>query len=200
MATKKRKAVKRKRKPAKKSVTISSPKKRKMAKRTSKSKTPRRRRRSSISGVGGGNMQQLAMIAGGALLGRIVSAKMGAKMNPKILAGVQVAAGIFLPKMMKNNKMVSGLATGLAVNGILSGLQSFGVIQGIAGMVGADDAQLEVLSGTDDLAILAGDDEGFGLVDEGIMSGTDRLDVVAGTWDEQLAGLEDDGMSGDDDY
>ena len=166
-----------------------------MAKRRTKSKTTRRRR-SSISGVGGkGDYQQLAMMAGGLIIARIATAKLGAKVNPKVLAVGQIAAGIFIPKMVKNNAMVSAISKGIALNGVMSGLQSFGVIQGIAGMVGADEGQLEILSGTDELGILAGDDGEFGaLEDQGIMSGTDRLDVVAGSWDEQLSGFDDDGM------
>lgn len=201
----KKKANKRKKPAAKKAVKhYSKPKKHTMAKRKTRHTTKRRTsRRRSISGTGGNDFTFLLLVAGGALAGRIASNKLGAKMNPKVMAGAQIAAGIFLPKMVKGNKMIHALGAGLAVNGILQAASSFGVIQGIAGMVGADEYQLESMSGTDQLSILAGDDDGMGLMDEGIMSGTDRLDPIAGIDDfgEVLNGMNDDeSLSGSEDY
>lgn len=202
MATKKRKVAKRKptvkRKRSVVKKRIYKPKIKKMAKKKTKT-TTRRRRRSSISGMGG-EMGNIVPVVIGAVAGKILSAKLSAKMNPKILAAVQLGAGFFLPKMVKNNKMVAGIGTGLMVSGALSGLQSFGVLSGIAGMVGADDMQMEMLSGTDNLSALAGEDDGFGLIDEGTMSGTDSLSEIAGgvgAWEDQISAYDADDSMGD---
>lgn len=201
----KKKANKRRKPAAKKAVKkYSKPKKHTMAKKRTTRRTKRHTsRRRSISGTGGNDFTTLLLVAGGALAGRIASNKLGAKINPKVMAGAQIAAGIFLPKMAKGNKMIHAMGAGLAVNGILQAASSFGVIQGIAGMVGADEYQLESMSGTDQLSILAGDDDGLGLMDEGTMSGTDRLDPIAGVDDfsEVLNGMnDDDSLGGNDDF
>ena len=194
MPTKKKKVThKRKRTQTKKSSPI---KKRKMAtaKRTHHTKTKTRRKKSgSISGTGKPHADMtvlFAMIAGG-IAGKVITAKFGDKLNPKLLAGGQLIGGFLIPKFVKN-KMAQGFAGGLMVNGGISLMQSFGVVKGIAGMVGADDdMQLEYLSGTDRLESIAGeDDENMGVIDEGTMSGgTADLNVLAG-----LGYLEDEGF------
>ena len=156
-----------------------------MAKRRShKKKHTRRRRHHSMSGVGGDMTNVLAMVAG-AVAGRLVQNKLQDKVNPKLVAAGQIAAGIFLPKFVKN-KFVAGIGTGMIVNGGVTLASQFGVVSAIAGVVGADEYSLDYVSGTDNLSILAGDDESgdMGYTDQGIMTGTDSLSVLAGDMED----------------
>lgn len=153
-----------------------------MARRKTK-KTSHRRRR-SVGAIGGNNATDLALMIGGAIVGRVIQTKLQDKVNPKILAGVQIVGGLMLPKFVKN-KTVSAMAKGLAINGGISLATNLGVVQGIAGFVGADDSgfeldyvagddNLSVLSGDDNLSVLAGDDaDGLGGLDMGILSEDD---------------------------
>ena len=156
-----------------------------MAKRRHhKRKHTSRRRRSSMSGVGGDMTHVLAMVAG-AIAGRMVQNKFGGT-NPKVVAAGQIAAGIFLPKFIKN-KFVAGIGTGMVVNGGVTLASQFGVVSAIAG-IGADYS-LDYVAGTDNLSILAG---GVGVTDQGIMTGdVDRLSVLAGDM-EDMSGMDDD--------
>lgn len=149
-----------------------------MAKRRHhKKKHTSRRRRSSMSGVGGDMTNVLAMVAG-AIAGRMVQNKFGST-NPKVVAAGQIAAGIFLPKIIKN-KFVAGIGTGMVVNGGVTLASQFGVVSAIAG-IGADYS-LDYVAGTDNLSILAG---GVGVTDQGIMTGdVDRLSVLAGDMED----------------
>lgn len=143
-----------------------------------------RRRRHSMSGVGGGMTNVLAMVAG-AVAGRVLQSKLESKVNPKILAAGQIALGIFLPKIVKN-KIAAGVGAGMVVNGGVTALNQFGVIAAVSGL-GADYS-LDYVSGTDNLSVLAG---GVGVTDQGIMTGdTDRLSVVAGDMEDM--GYSDD--------
>jgi hypothetical protein len=136
-----------------------------------------------MSGVGGGMTNVLAMVAG-AVAGRLVQNKLQDKVNPKLVAAGQIAAGIFLPKFVKN-KFVAGIGTGMIVNGGVTLASQFGVVSAIAGVVGADEYSLDYVSGTDNLSILAGDESGdMGVIDQGIMTGTDNLSVVAGDMED----------------
>lgn len=154
-----------------------------MAKRRSHKKKHTRRRRHSMSGVGGGMTNVLAMVAG-AVAGRLVQNKLQDKVNPKLVAAGQIAAGIFLPKFVKN-KFVAGIGTGMIVNGGVTLANQFGVVSAISGMVGADEYSLDYVSGTDSLNVIAGDESGdMGYTDQGIMTGTDSLSVVAGDMED----------------
>lgn len=158
-----------------------------MAKRRhhKKKHTTRRRRHSAMSGVGGDMTHVLAMVAG-AIAGRMVQNKFGGT-NPKVVAAGQIAAGIFLPKFIKN-KFVAGIGTGMVVNGGVTLANQFGVVSAIAG-IGASDYSLDYVAGTDNLSILAG---GVGVTDQGIMTGdVDRLSVLAGDM-EDMSGMDDD--------
>jgi hypothetical protein len=137
-----------------------------------------------MSGVGGDMTHVLAMVAG-AIAGRMVQNKFGGT-NPKVVAAGQIAAGIFLPKFIKN-KFVAGIGTGMVVNGGVTLASQFGVVSAIAG-IGADYS-LDYVAGTDNLSILAG---GVGVTDQGIMTGdVDRLSVLAGDM-EDMSGMDDD--------
>lgn len=154
-----------------------------MAKRRSHKKKHTRRRRHSMSGVGGGMTNVIAMVAG-AVAGRLVQNKLQDKVNPKLVAAGQIAAGIFLPKFVKN-KFVAGIGTGMIVNGGVTLANQFGVVSAISGMVGADEYSLDYVSGTDSLNVIAGDESGdMGYTDQGIMTGTDNLSVVAGDMED----------------
>jgi len=154
-----------------------------MAKRRHHKKS-HRRRRSSVSGTGAGMTHALAMVAG-AVIGRVVSTKLSSKVNPKILAGGQIALGLFLPKFVKN-KFAVGIGQGMIVNGGVSALQSFGVISAISGL-GAD-VQVDYLgededgmSGSADIQEIAGGmDSEIGYYDEGIMSGSGDISILSG--------------------
>ena len=155
-----------------------------MAKRRHHKKRSHRRRRSSMSGTGAGMTQALAMVAG-AVIGRVVSTKLSSKVNPKILAGGQIALGYFLPKFVKN-KFAQGIGAGMIVNGGVSALQSFGVISAISG-VGADvqvdylGEDLDEMSGSANIQEIAGGmDSEVGYFDEGIMSGSGDISILAG--------------------
>ena len=149
--------------------------------------TRRRRHHSAMSGVGTGMTNVLAMVAG-AIAGRMIQNKLESKVNPKLVAAGQVAAGIFLPKFIKN-KFVAGIGTGMIVNGGVTLANQFGVVAAVSGL-GADYS-LDYVSGTDNLSILAG---GVGVTDQGIMTGdTDRLSVLAGDMEDMAGGdMEDD--------
>jgi hypothetical protein len=137
-----------------------------------------------MSGVGGDMTNVLAMVAG-AIAGRMVQNKFGAT-NPKVVAAGQIAAGIFLPKFIKN-KFVAGIGTGMVVNGGVTLASQFGVVSAIAG-IGADYS-LDYVAGSDNLSILAG---GVGVTDQGIMTGdVDRLSVLAGDM-EDMSGMDED--------
>ena len=142
------------------------------------------RRRSHMSGTGGTVTNALAMVAG-AVIGKVVSTKLSDKVNPKILAGGQIALGVFLPKMVKN-KFVAGIGTGMIVNGGVQALQSFGVISAISGFtdgvkvdfVSGDD--FDSVSGSANIQEIAGGIDEMGLMDPGIMSGSSDISILAG--------------------
>jgi hypothetical protein len=133
-----------------------------MAKKRHHKKRHHRRKRHSMGAVGGGMTTIISMVAG-AVAGRVLSSKFKDKVNPKLLAGGQIAAGLFLPKLVKN-KFVAGIGSGMLVNGGVELISSFGVISGmdndpsveyigdISDMYEFDDS----MSGVDDLSIISG--------------------------------------------
>ena len=153
--------------------------------KTSKKRSTRRRR-GSMSGVGTGMTNVLAMVAG-AITGRLLQNKLQDKVNPKLVAAGQIAAGIFLPKLVKN-KLMAGVGTGMIVNGGVTLANQFGVIAAVGNMTG--DYSVDYISGTDNLSILAG---GVGITDQGIMTGdSDMLSVVAGDMEDmEMSGYND---------
>jgi len=154
-----------------------------MARRkSSKKRYSRRRKSSGMSGVKG-NITFIASSVAGAVIGKMVQSKLSDKVNPKILAGGQIALGLFLPKFVKS-EIGKGLGTGMVVNGGVTMLQQFNVLSGLGqyDMTYVDDSMsgddnLNVIAGDDDLSIVAGDDmDDMGYMDEGIMSGDDDFD------------------------
>ena len=74
-----------------------------MAKRKAK-KTIHRRRR-SVGAIRGNDATDIALMIGGAIVGRVIQTKLQDKVNPKILAGVQIVGGLMLPKFVKNKPL-----------------------------------------------------------------------------------------------
>lgn len=158
-----------------------------MAKRKKRYGKKTSRRRSRVGAAGGQLTDALAMVAG-AVIGRVVSSKLSTKVNPKILAGGQIVLGMYLPKLVKN-KFASGIGAGMIVNGGVQALTSFGVISAISGIgqdmqidyVSGDDMEMDDMSGSADIQEIAGmEDSTMGLYDEGIMSGSSDIAILAG--------------------
>ena len=123
-----------------------------MAKKHHKQKKTHSRRRRS--GVGSVNMQSSLMkvvgVAVGAVGGRMLANSLGAKLDPKIVAGGTIVAGVILPaKLGKGSPLMEGIGAGLIAQGATSLLTNFGVIKGFEddGMSGVGD--LDELSGFD---------------------------------------------------
>lgn len=127
-----------------------------------------RRKRSGMGAIGG-NLTTVLSMVGGAVIGRILQSKLESKVNPKILAGGQVAVGMFLPKFIKS-KLGAGIGAGMVVNGGVTLLNKFGVISAISGA----DSEVEYISGYD------GEDMGY------------AESVIAGDYGEGSYGDGDD--------
>lgn len=114
--------------------------------RRKKHHAKRRTHRRKHSGMGaiGGNLTTVLSMVGGAVIGRILQSKLESKVNPKILAGGQIAVGMFLPKFVKS-KLGAGIGAGMVVNGGVTLLNKFGVISAISGA----DSEVEYISGYD---------------------------------------------------
>jgi hypothetical protein len=136
-------------------------------------------------GAIGSTFGTLLTMGAGAIIGRIAQSKLQDKVNPKLVAGGQVALGIFLPKLVKG-KVGAGIGSGMAVNGIVTLANQFGVVSAISGMETSVD-------------YVGGDDE-MGYADSSI-AGDDGMDEM-GYADSSIAGDLDEGiMSGDyEDY
>lgn len=152
-----------------------------------KRKKATRRRR--ISGTGGGNMTTVLTLIAGAVASRVLTNKLGSKVNPKLLAGGQVAFALFAPKMIKN-KTVQTLATGMGINSGVQLLQNFGVISAISG-IGADEIEVDAIG--DDMTEIGYPDNLSTIADiDDDISGLDDMDEISGDRLEVLAGMEDD--------
>lgn len=123
------------------------------------------RRRRSVSGVGSKMQATLFTVAG------IAAAAFAAKqiekllvdkttgeaiVEPKLLAGAQIAAGaLILPKFIPG-ALGEGLGNGLVAVGTLSLLTNMGVISGV-GSPDVDFSQLQIVSGTENTpSLIAG--------------------------------------------
>ena len=154
-----------------------------MARRKTHHKRKTHRRKRSHMGATGGNFTTMLSMVAGAVAGRVLQSKLQDKVNPKLLAGGQVVAGMFLPKLIKS-KIGAGIGAGMVVNGGVTLLNSFGVISAISGdgaMVSYED---ESMSGSADIQTIAGDDmDDMGYTDYGTMSGSSDISVLAGDED-----------------
>tara|TARA_R110000868_G_scaffold119499_1_gene317207 strand:+ start:648 stop:1079 length:432 start_codon:yes stop_codon:yes gene_type:complete len=131
-----------------------------------------------MGSIGGSGMTNILSMVVGAVAGKVITSKLQDTVDTKILAVGQIAAGIFLPKVVKA-KFMTGVGAGMIINGAMTGLQSFGVISAISGFVGADnsiDYQFsDTVSGGDELQTIAGN-----YMDEGTLTGADELQTLAG--------------------
>ena len=146
-----------------------------MAKRkhTKKRHTSRRRRGNSMSGVQGASTMILA-IGAGVVAGKALTKFLGSKLDPKILAAGQVAAGLFLPKLVKNQFGI-GVGYGLIANGTGQLLTSFGVLSGI----GVDDPVYTVsMNGTSELSVINGLESVNGTSDLSVINGMEEMSGV----------------------
>lgn len=98
-----------------------------MAKRRKKTSTYRRRR---IGAVAGGQMPIFAGVAVGAIVGKIAASKFMATLDPKISAGVQIAAGVLLS--MQKTPIVKGIGLGMIGGGAVAAGQSLKLIAGVS--------------------------------------------------------------------
>ena len=149
----------------------------KRRKKTTKSTTRRRRR---VNGVGKLDANNLLQTIGGVLLGVVGAGyinklALSGKSNT-IQAVVPLAAGVLVPMFMKN-KLGEGIGNGMVAYGGTKFLQQFG----LAGIGESFDVPV-MISGDDQLSIMAGDDE-FAMAgdDEFAMAGDDYLTSLAGT-------------------
>ena len=149
-----------------------------MARRKHKKHHTRRRR--STMGAVGSNVTTILSVVAGAVAGKFLQSKLSDKVNPKILAGGQIVAGIFLPKLVKNEFM-KGVGVGMIANGGVTALSEFGVLSGI----GADDTTVEYIGGSEDIATISGDDE------MGAYDGSSSIQTISGV-DDEIGAFEDE--------
>lgn len=77
-------------------------------------------------------LTELLAVAGGVVLGRFITAQVAQRLtniDPKILAGGQVALGIIAQK--SRNATIRSLALGVAAGGAVRLVENFGVLNGI---------------------------------------------------------------------
>lgn len=146
-----------------------------MAKRK---KTRSYRRRRKMGAIGGDLLQKVGGVAAGAIAAQFVAKALPDTMNEKIKAAIPLAAGIFLPKVMKGT-LGESLGAGMVAAGAIKLAQSFGI-----GGVGEDQLLLPVSVGaaTDELSVIAGNDSYA-------MAGDDTSDDLS-----VIAGMEEDEM------
>lgn len=114
--------------------------------RKGKRRTKTVRRRRSVGGIKFQNKDlMLALgVTGGLLATAFINQKVGemkdeagnAKVDPMLVAGLEIAAGLFAPQFIgKGNDLVKGIGMGMAGAGALNLLKDAGVITGMEGMV-----------------------------------------------------------------
>lgn len=138
-----------------------------MAKRKHK-KTSHRRRRSHGMGAAGA-VNKIAGIAAGAVAAQIL-AKFIPLDNEKYKAGIQIAAGVVFPKIMKS-AIGENLGAGMIAAGAVNLAKQFN----IGGIGEGEDLALPVSIGADDLSLISGD----GSYNDSVLAGDD-LSVIAG--------------------
>lgn len=144
-----------------------------MARRKRHTKKTHRRRR-SIGAISGG-MGKIAGVAAGAVAAQFL-AKFIPVENEKLKAGIQVAAGVFFPKLVKGSTG-EALGAGMIAAGAVNLAKSFNIagigeddfmlpvsVNGIGDnmeVIGADEDRVLTGLGADDLSVIAGMDEGY---------------------------------------
>jgi len=153
--------------------------------------TKRRRRSSGMAGIGKGSVTSILGIAAGAVAAQYVGNMLSAKVNPKIVAGGQIAVGVLLPKFMKN-EMGKSIGQGFIATGSVNLLKDFGVLKGLSGF---EDQYDYSISGGEELRVISGGDE-LSNIDEDITGdsmngyGSSDLSVLSGTGDDDPSHLD----------
>ena len=154
--------------------------KKKKAKK-SRSKSRSRSRRGGM--LGAIDVTNTLSIVVGAVGAKLIDKVVPESLDPRIVAAGKVAAGLFLPGLVKDGKtkaMMQGVGSGMIAVGAMDLLTSFGVLSGVSdndllavSLEGVDD--LPVVNGTDDLPVVNGD--------ASVLAGDDTQ-VLAGDPDE----------------
>lgn len=147
-------------------------------------KTTSRRRHSRVSGIGKNAFTHVAAVIGGAVAAKFIGKMLEGKLNEKMLAGAQIALGVFLPKFVKG-AFGEGMGAGMVATGGVSLVTSLGVLKGIGAM--EDGYQMEFISGVNDITTISGEDEDHVSGDMSFAtsaSNVGELSVLAG-FDEQ---------------
>lgn len=121
-----------------------------MAKKRKAKKSTRRYSRRGIGAAGSGMVMEIAGVTAGALLAKQVG-KLLPNLNPTLKSAVTVAAGVMLPKFVKNP----------VVNAVGQGMIAVGGADLVAGFIPALGAEDDVvlISGAEDIAEMNGLDE-----------------------------------------
>lgn len=143
-----------------------------MARRKHRKSYSRRRRR--MGAVGGGMVTKIAGVAAGAIAAQFVKKFLPDTLGDKAKAGIQVAAGVVLPRIMKS-QLGESLGAGMIAAGAVNLATSFGI-----GGIGEDQLLLPVsVSGAEDnMSVIAGND--FAMAGE-----EDNLSVIAGMEEDE---------------
>lgn len=132
-----------------------------MAKRKKSKPAPRRRRRmGSINSQSlMRNLQQAAGLVGGSMAATVIQRVAGDKLNPKIMAGLQVVAGFMLSDK-SSSPLMNGIGLGLVSAGSISLTHSMGLINGLEDLVSGTDTYIESddVNGMDNRQFIAGMD------------------------------------------
>ena len=141
-------------------------------------KTKSYRRRRKMGAIGGDFLQKIGGVAAGAIAAQFVSKALPDTMNDKIKAAIPLAAGIFLPRVMKGT-LGESLGAGMVAAGAINLAKSFNI-----GGVCEDQLLLPVSVGaaTDDLSVIAGNDS-YAMAGDDT---SDDLSVIAGMDEEEM--------------
>lgn len=136
------------------------------------------RRRHHGMGAAASTAMDIVGVVAGAVIGKFAQSKLSSRVNPKILAGSQIAVGLLLPRFVKS-PLVKNIGVGMIANGGVTALSEFGVLSGI----GMDEPMTEYIGGSEDIATIAGDDD--------MMSGSEDIQTIAGI-DDEIGAFEDE--------
>ena len=144
-----------------------------MAKRKHHKRTHRRKR---MGAIGTGMLAQIGGVAAGAVAAQFLKKFLPDSVNPKLKAGIQVAAGVVFPKLVKGN-FGQNMGAGMIAAGAVNLATEFNI-----GGVGEDQLLLPVSVGaadTDSVSVIAGQDE-FAMAG----MDADSVSVIAGMDEE----------------
>lgn len=105
-----------------------------------------RRRRRSVGAIKGFDFQKIAGLMVGGIAGKYVSNLLPAGTGKTIADAAKVAAGLFLPQLVKGqNKFLTAVGDGMIVDGTTGLVEGFapGVFSGIGNMYSIDTARMD---------------------------------------------------------